>query len=221
MHSGSATPYHPGMAYSAKVAAALSGASLRQLGTWRLGPAPLLVPEVSTAPILYSFRDIVALRTFTYLRKKVSLQKIRRALGSLRDLGELDHLSKYRLVAHGDRSVVLIGLDGDHGVDLVDRPGHQVTVIAIDDVLRSFPFGDIEVPSLRRPRPEISVDPGVRRGQPVVAGTRVSYELVAGLLRDGVPPHKVADYYPTVTAKAAQDALAFADYVDGLHQRAA
>lgn len=88
-------------------------------------------------------------------------------------------------------------------------------------MLKSFPFGDIEVPDLRRPRPQISVDPGVRRGQPVVAGTRVSYELVAGLLRDGLPADDVANYYPGVTAEAARDALAFADYVDGRHQRAA
>jgi len=209
------------MAYRAKMAAALSGASQRQLGTWRRGPNPLLVPEVSTHPILYSFRDLVALRTFAYLREKVSLQKIRKALNNLRDLGELDHLSKYRLVAHGGQSVVLIGPDGDHGVDLVDWPGQQVTVVAIGDVLRSFPLGAVEVPNLRRPRPQISVDPSVRRGKPVVAGTRISYDLVAGLLRDGVPANKVASYYPGVTAEAARDALAFADYVDGLHQRAA
>lgn len=94
MRAGCGAPYHLGMAYRAKMAAALSGASPRQLGTWRRGPRPLLVPEVSTNPILYSFRDLVALRTFTYLRETVSLQKIRKALGTLRDLGELDHLSR-------------------------------------------------------------------------------------------------------------------------------
>ncbi|MFD0740703.1 DUF433 domain-containing protein [Phytohabitans flavus] len=209
------------MAYRAKMAAALSGASVGQLARWRKGDKPLLVPEVSTDPILYSFRDLVALRSFTYLREKVSLQKIRKALGNLRELGGLDHLSQYKLVAHGVSSVVLVAPDGDHGVDLADRPGHHVTVLAIGDVLESFPFRDIEVPSLRRPQPRISVDPSVRRGTPVVAGTRVSYDLVAGLLRDGVPAEEVADYYPSVTAEAARDALAFADHVDGISQRAA
>lgn len=221
MRHTASTPYYPGMAYRAKMAAALSGASLRQLAYWRKGDSPLLVPEVSTDPILYSFRDLVALRSFTYLREKVPLQKIRTALSNLRDLGELDHLSKYRLVARGKRSVVLVAPGGDHGVDLVDRPGHHVTVVEIGDVLKSFPFHDVEVPNLRRPRPAISVDPAVRRGHPVVAGTRVSYDLVAGLLRDGVPAERIADYYPGVSAAAARDALAFADYVDGLPQRAA
>lgn len=209
------------MAYRAKMAAALSGASLRQLAYWRKPPRALLVPEVSMDPILYSFRDLVALRTFTFLREKVPLQKIRTALDNLRDLGELDHLSKYKLVAHGKRSVVLVAPGGDHGVDLVDRPGHHVTVVKIGDVLHSFPLGDVEVPDLRQPRPQICVDPRVRRGHPVVAGTRVSYDLVAGLMRDGVPADKVANYYPGVGADAARDALAFADYVDGLPQRAA
>lgn len=209
------------MAYRARMAAALSGASLRQLAYWRRPPKPLLVPEISTDPILYSFRDLVALRTFTYLREKVPLQKIRTALNNLRDLGELDHLSKYRLVAHGKKSVVLVAPDGDHAVDLVQQPGQHVTVVKIGDVLESFPIRDHDVPDLRNPRPRISVHPGVRRGHPVVTGTRISYDLIAGLMRDGVPADKISAYYPGVTADAAKDALAFADYVDGMTRRAA
>jgi uncharacterized protein (DUF433 family) len=42
----------------------------------------------------------------------------------------------------------------------------------------------------------------------------VPFELIAGLLRDGVAAEAISDYYPSVGAAAAADALDFADYVD-------
>ncbi|MGW0806602.1 DUF433 domain-containing protein [Nonomuraea sp. NPDC002799] len=166
------------MSYSPKLAAALSGATLRQLAHWRqasAGRGAVLVPEVSgTRPILYSFRDLVALRACVKLRNDASLQKIRRALDTLRDdLREHEHLSAYRLVADGSI-----------------------------------------IPDLLRPREHVTVDPAVRGGIPVIEGTRVPYDEVAALLRDGVPAERIADYFPSVTASAALDAMDFADYVD-------
>jgi uncharacterized protein (DUF433 family) len=201
------------------MAAALSGASLSQLSHWRKRSNPVLVPEISADPPLYSYRDLVALRTFVYLRrrKRVSLQKIRTALNTLRDLGEIEHLSQYRLVADG-KSIVLVHPDDREPVDLVLRPGQQVLVM-IGDVLRSFAADGFEVPDLRRPREQISVDPQVRGGRPVVSGTRVDFELVAGLVRDGISPDEVHHYYPGVTAQAAADAADFAGDVDRFTQR--
>jgi uncharacterized protein (DUF433 family) len=49
---------------------------------------------------------------------------------------------------------------------------------------------------------------------PVISGTRVPYDAVASLMRDGVPANRIAEYYPAVTAEAAGDALDFARYVD-------
>ncbi|MGH1554815.1 hypothetical protein ACRAWF_31460 [Streptomyces sp. L7] len=73
------------MSYEPKLAAALSGATLRQLSHWRRASGKrgaLLVPEISDSrPILYSFRDVVALRACVKLRRETSLQKIRRASG--------------------------------------------------------------------------------------------------------------------------------------------
>jgi hypothetical protein len=58
-----------------------------------------VAPEVSRKrPVLYSFRDVVALRTCVFLRKDSSLQRVRLAIGNLRSLGELEHLSEYTLV---------------------------------------------------------------------------------------------------------------------------
>ncbi|NIL40492.1 DUF433 domain-containing protein [Salinispora arenicola] len=210
------------MAYEPRMASALSGATIGQLAYWRNGQDQLLVPEISAQrPILYSFRDLIALRTFVFLRNARTLQTIRSALTNLREIGKVEHLSKYTLKAQGERSIVLVQEDGDGAVDLVENPGHQVTVIELGSIIRSFPLGDIEVPNLEAPRQRISVIPDVRRGHPVVKGTRVSYELVAGLVRDGVPPGEVKEFYPGVSADSARDATSFAEYVDRMEKRQA
>jgi uncharacterized protein (DUF433 family)/DNA-binding transcriptional MerR regulator len=205
------------VAYQARMAAALSGASIRQLAYWRRPADPILVPEVSTRPVRYSFRDVVALRTTVYLRReRISLQRIRRALETLNELGELGHLSQYRLVAQGN-SVVLV--DADETVDLVGQPGQRVTTVLMADVLRQFPTdGDI-VPDLLHPRRNLLIDPEIRSGHPVVSGTRVPFDLIAGLVRTGVPVAEIADYYPAVNGPAARDAADFADYLDRYDRR--
>lgn len=201
------------MAYDTRMAAALSGATVAQLVYWR--KQKLLVPEVSEQrPILYSFQDLLALRAFVYLRETRSLQAIRGALRTMERIGEVQHLSRYRLVAQGRKGIVLVDDDLAGAVELIEKPGHQTTVIKLGDVVQSFPVDEIEVPNLLNPRKRISVNPDVRRAHPVVKGTRVSYELVAGLVRDGVPPEEIRRYYPGVSAEAARDAVDFADYVD-------
>lgn len=203
------------MSYSPKLAAALSGATIRQLSHWRR-PGPddtaVLTPELSAIrPILYSFRDVVALRTCVRLREEASLQRIRRALDALRtDLGLRDHLSSYQLVADGS-SIYLA--DEDHAVDLTSQRGN-VVIHQIVDVLQPFYVQGRQIPSLLDPRPHVEVDPAVRGGEPVITGTRIPYEDVASLMRDGVAAEDIRDFFPHVTAEAARDALDFASYVD-------
>jgi uncharacterized protein (DUF433 family) len=208
------------MSYSPKLAAALSGATIRQLAHWRRprpDAEPVLVPEISSErPILYSFRDVVALRTCVRLRQEASLQKIRRALDSLRgDLGLRDHLSEYRLVAD-DSSIYLA--DSDHAVDLIRSKGN-VVIHQFIDVLRPFYVQGRQIPDLLNPRANVEVDPEVRGGEPVISGTRIPYEDVAALMRDGVPAENVHDFFPHVTADAARDAFDFASYVDSYDAR--
>lgn len=116
------------MSYAPKLAAALSGATIRQLAYWRKpgrDGQPILAPEYSaTRPVDYSFRDVIALRTCVRLRQEASLQRIRRALDTLRvDLGQSDHLSSYRLVADGS---TIYFADSDHAVDLLRQKGNVV-----------------------------------------------------------------------------------------------
>lgn len=72
----------------------------------------------------------------------------------------------------------------------------------------------VVVPHLLRPKQYVSVDPETQGGQPVITGTRVPFDAVAELVEDGIPPEKIADYCPGVTAEAARDAVSFALYVD-------
>lgn len=203
------------MSYTPKLTAALTGATLRQLAYWRRprsGGEPVLSPETSAArPILYSFRDVVALRTCVRLREEASLQRIRSALDALRmEFGLRDHLSEYHLVADGS-TIYLV--DQEHAVDLVRNAGN-VVIHDFIDVLRPFYVQGRQIPALLEPRAHVQVDPDVRGGEPVIAGTRIPYDEVAALLRDGVTAEQVREYFPQVTAAAARDAYDFACYVD-------
>lgn len=203
------------MAYTSRMAAALSGATPSQLQHWRQqGPrGPVLAPEISQHPrALYSFRDLLALRTCVYLRQQASLQRIRTAIGNLRDLGEREHLSNYKLVGAKD-SVQLV--TEEEAVDLVKRPGQRQVLVVMGDVLEAFPVrAGVIVPALFQPRELITVDPETRGGNPVISGTRVPYEAVASLMEDGVTAEEIADYYPSVSPSAARDARSFALYVN-------
>jgi uncharacterized protein (DUF433 family) len=75
--------------------------------------------------VSYSFPDVVALRAFVYLRSRdVPLQRVRKAVQSLRDMGATEHLSSCQFVAV-DRDVVW-KISDDVAVDLTRRPGQQV-----------------------------------------------------------------------------------------------
>jgi uncharacterized protein (DUF433 family) len=151
------------------------------------------------------------LRTCVKLRNDTSLQRIRRALDTLRDgLREREHLSAYRL--EGDGSTIYL-VEPGQATDLV-RQEANIVIHEMVDVLRPFYRDGRHIPDLLQPREHVSVDPAVRGGIPVIEGTRVPYDEVAALLRDGVPAERISDYYPNVTASAAMDAEDFADYVD-------
>jgi uncharacterized protein (DUF433 family)/DNA-binding transcriptional MerR regulator len=203
------------VAYATKMAAALSGATVSQLRHWRSSrTGPLLAPEIATTPrAVYSFQDVLALRTFVRLRENASLQKIRSAIGNLRDIGEAGHLAFYRLVSDKGGNIQL--LTEDQAVSLGKTPGQLQLVAVIGEIIEPFAArAGVLVPHLLRPRPGLSVDPETQGGTPVITGTRVPYDTVAGLMRDGVPADRIADYYPAVSAMAASDALDFARYVD-------
>ena len=199
------------------VTAALSGATVRQLSYWRSERTrePLLSPEhrQPRSRVFYSFPDVVALRTFVYLRSQdVPQQRVRKAVTALRFMGATDHLSRYTLIAA--RGDVVWRISEQEAVDLTGIPGQHL-IAAMVDILGAFRnMHDEGVVPLYQPKPGVSVDPDVLGGYPVIEGTRVPYDVVAGLLDDGLPPENVRAFYPSVEAEAARGAVAFAQYVD-------
>lgn len=197
--------------YTPLLAAALSGASLGQLKYWRKNP-PVLEPEYRGPNwVLYSYRDVVALRSLVYLRqdRALSLQKIRVSIRNLRDLGKDGHLSEYKLVYTGDSVVVV---DGEEAIDLLKHPGHRV-IAELVDVFDEFEGRHGRVLPFQRPVQRIVVDPEIRSGFPVVEGTRIGYDQIVGLMHDNVPPEDVSQFFPSVTAEDARAAYDFAAYV--------
>lgn len=202
------------MSFPIPLAAKMSGASVGQLAYWR--KTAVLKPEIESvrAPYLYSFRDIVALRTFAWLRGDHSLNSIRRSLNTLRELDMVEHPSTYKLVKNGKSIAVMY--EGDHAVDLANQPG-QSTIGSLANVFEEFrTIKNRQVDALLRPRPSVEVNPSRLGGWPTIAGTRIPFDLVAELISDGtVAPGQVSEFYPGVSAHAALDALDYQRSIRG------
>jgi uncharacterized protein (DUF433 family)/DNA-binding transcriptional MerR regulator len=204
------------MSFPVDLTAALSGASVAQLHSWRR--THLLVPEVQDNPVRYSFRDVVALRTFVYLRSKLPLQRIRKAMDQLRKWDLTEHPAAYKLVTEGD-SVFLV--EEERAIDLVRRPGQEV-IYSLANIFA--PFENMQgrtVADFRRPRPHLEVKENRLGGWPTIEGTRVPYDAVARLVAGGVPPAEVQRFYPTVEVSGAADAADFHQEVVQIGGRAA
>jgi uncharacterized protein (DUF433 family) len=195
------------MAFPIPFASKMSGASVGQLAYWR--KTGVLQPEIEaeTPPYLYSFRDIVALRTFAWLRGDHPLQMIRRSLDTLREFDMVEHPSSHQLVKLGSS----IGfVKDDQVIDLAMEPG-QVTIGTLADVFDAFEtVNRRHVDPLLHPRDGVEVNPGRLGGWPTITGTRVPFDVVASLISDGsVLPEEVDNFYPGVSAAEARDALDF------------
>lgn len=203
------------MAFPIKLASVLSGATPSQLYRWR--SSGLVVPEVKPyKPPLYSFRDLLLLRSIVFLRAHTSSQKIHKAFENLPDVVDaVEHPSKYTFGV--DDETIYLGTESGEAVDILKRVGH-VTLFSFTDMLQSFPnFRGTPVPNLRRPSAHLEVRPQRMGGWPTIEGTRVPYDTIARLVDyQTVTPEDVPDFYPTVTAEAAEDAVSFAARVEAV-----
>lgn len=196
------------MAFDVKLTSLLTGATPSQLERWRrIG---VLVPETrAKRPPLYSFRDLVALRTLVFLRAQTSGQRLARAFSTMDMLALTEHPSRYSLGTDGD-TIVVLDPDSHQTVDLVRNPGNAVHA-TFADVFRSFEdFRGRPVVDFQRPSEHLQVDLRTLGGWPTVQNTRVPYDLVAQLVdNESVFPEDVTELYPNVSAAAAQDAVEF------------
>jgi len=204
-----------GGAYTANRAAALSGVPKSTIYYWaRKGP---LVPSVSDRPLLWSYTDLLALRTIYWLRhpKKAydreipatSMGKVRRALAALRDL-DLD------LFEEGERPpVVAVTLDGDIVVNVDALPLQRAEdgqYLQRDLVDLVGPFEGLEGmrgPDLFWPRETIQILPRKISGAPHVAGTRLPTLSVYALAKRNFGVERIAKIYPFIDPKALSESI--------------
>jgi len=159
--------------------------------------------------MLYSFRDVVALRSVVKLRSVKSLQKIRKAFRNMPSLDLTEHPSAYSLVDTG-ASILVVKNDGE-GVDVLQTPG-QTQLANLEEIMNPFTTDEgNKVVGLLRPRARLEVREQRLGGWPTIEGTRVPFDVIANLIADGsVTAASVSSYYPSVSEAAALDALDFA-----------
>ena len=173
-------------AYTTERAAALSGVPKSTAYYWaRKGH---LVPSVSQRPLLWSYTDLLALRTIYWLRQPksaferdvpaTSMPKVRRALRQLKEL-DLD------LFAEG-QSTIAVTLAGEVVINADAMPLQLIDGQYVERKLVNIvgPFDGLEGtkgPDLLWPRPTVQILPGKISGAPHIAGTRVPTQSIYAL----------------------------------------
>ena len=179
----------------------LTGVTPYQLRSW--SRSGLLVPEIrAKRPPIYSFRDLVALRSIAFLRAETSLQKIHKAFDNLNVLDMVEHPSEYSFGNDG-KTIFVQGPD-DEAIDLVRS-------------LAFINFRKQEVPSFTAPAPHICVNPARIGGWPAIEGTRIGYDVIADLAGAQDPDVEyVIEYYPGLTTSAVESAIEFNRQVEAI-----
>lgn len=204
-----------GGAYTAERAAAISGVPKSTVHYWaREG---VVVPSVSPERLkLWSYGDLLALRTVYWLRQRKQLEtgaevlpskmpEVRRAL---RELGALDVG-----LFHQGRPTVVVTQQGQIHLDLPDgiRDVDGQRLIEDGGIDLIAPFTTAEKTrgvDLIEPGRHVRIVPGRLRGAPHLAHTRIDTEVLAALEQRGFDVAKIRRLYPQLSEDAVNDALA-------------
>ncbi len=128
------------------------------------------------------------------------------------EANEWEHLARYTLIS--TKSSILVRTSTGQLLDLEQQPGTILNEVLMRDVLGPFRTGDGRiVPDLENPRRLLTVNPRVLAGYPVILGTRVPFDVVAGLAEDEVPTAEIIELYPSVDPESIGDARDFAEQV--------
>ncbi|HEY0554733.1 MAG TPA: DUF433 domain-containing protein [Thermoanaerobaculia bacterium] len=199
-------------AYTAERAAALSGVPKSTAYYWaRKGH---LLPSVSQKPLLWSYTDLLALRTIYWLRQPksafdrdvpaTSMSQVRRALRQLQAL-DLD------LFAEG-QSTLAVTLAGEIVINADAMPLQLVDGQYLERKLVNIvgPFEGLEGtkgPDLLWPRPTVQILPGKISGAPHISGSRVPTQSIYALSKRGFTVDQVAKIYPFVSRNSLCESI--------------
>lgn len=216
-----------GGAYNAERAAALSGVPKSTVHYWaRHGH---LEPSVATRPRLWSFTDLLALRTIYWLRQTkkafdrevpaTSMPKVQRALKRIQHL-ELD-------LFEDEHAIVAVTLSGEVVINTRSLPAHlvdgQYLQPEVVDILGPFEgWEGAKGPDLRRPRPTLRIVPQRISGAPHIDGTRLQTQAIYALKVRGFTVEQMARLYPFASLDSLNESIALEQQLqDNIKLRAA
>ncbi len=197
-------------AFTTQQAARLSGLSARQLAYW--DRTDVFAPSLSRGarrPFgrIYSFQDVVALRTLARLRQRFSLERLRTLGAWLKQ--QYEHpWSRIRFYVRGDE---IIYVDPLTQTLITDRPlGQGVLAIQLEPIA-----AEVEA-TLRAMRQRDPHDVGaierhryVMRNEWVIAGTRIPIWSIHELADEGYDEDAILMEYPILTHDDVRAALRF------------
>lgn len=182
--------------------------SVDEVSTWSEGERCLLIPQERR---VFSFFDLVSAAVVAELRRRgVPLEAVRDARQWLH--AELDvpwplaHAVGLEKLASAGRSVYFLS---DCGWLDAGQGGQLPFKTVVDPLIRHLQFDQATAMAIRwRPMDGVVLDPAVQAGAPCVSGTRLTTELVAGLVAAGDDADDIADEYD-VDVDLVRQALAY------------
>ena len=182
----------------------LTDLSRRQLRYW--DDTGFFSPELDGGERVYSFRDVVGLRTIGQLRQTVPLQELRKVGEWLCRTHETPW-SSLRFFRSG-RTVHF--RDPATGDVVAANPREQRVCIELEEIA-----SEIREMIASRRRRSRSIEGRVERvrnvvrSRPVLAGTRIPVEAVWNFHQAGYSTDQIIREYPTLTAKDVEAAIAY------------
>lgn len=194
--------------YDSARASQLSGIPRRTVNCWF--QHELLVPD-DVNERLWSYRDLVYLRVFAWLRTKKMAPET--AAAEVRELK--------KAVVHGIRvtSVRSQGKELLLGDEAVDRMSGEMVFATIAPFFAELGLvavsraADLEVgryggPDLLSPRSRVTIRPWVHSGEPCIRGTRITTLAMYSLAEDrGLGPKDITRLYPGTTVRDVSEAI--------------
>jgi len=190
-------------AFSQDDVSALVGLSRRQLEYW--DRTDVISPSIAEYEgrgyqRLYSFRDLIKLKVGSEMRQRgMTPSRIRRLILALEERGFADPFVSIRWVVEPDGKEVLY-LD-----PAVERP---MSARAVDQVAEPMDLALRDIKSgleatlaehMRRPTGQVTSIRNLQGSAPVIAGTRIPTEKIAGLAERGWTVGRILAAFPPLT----------------------
>jgi uncharacterized protein (DUF433 family) len=191
-------------------AAALAGISRRQLVYWDLvgivGPGIARRLSVRGNVQLYTFGDLICLCVLAQIRRRFSLQRMRKVVAHLRSRGYNEPLAELHFALHGRKEIYFQHPDGTWEGDLRSDQLVMHEVIELDPIRarirRATRRTESDFGKVERHR-------GRRASNDVFAGTRLPVQTVVSWLQNGFTAEQVIDAYPDLTLADVQVARTY------------